>query len=77
MDDEQKRRAAIALDKAAEAVGSRAELGRLLGISGPAVRQWQVVPAERVVSVERASGIRRQLLRPDLYEDALASVSVS
>ncbi len=77
MDDEQKRRAASALDKAAEAVGSRAELGRMLGISGPAVRQWQVVPAERVVSVERASGIRRQELRPDLYEGDFAFAASS
>lgn len=77
MNDEQKLLAASALERAAEAVGSRAELGRLLGISGPAVRQWQVVPAERVVAVERVSGVRRADLRPDLYEDVIASVPSS
>lgn len=32
---------------------------------------WERVPAERVVLVERVTGIPRQTLRPDLYEDML------
>ncbi len=50
-----------------------AERGRLttlaidLGINPGAISQWTQVPAERVVAVEGATGIPRELLRPDLY----------
>jgi len=48
--------------------GAVAELARALGISHAAVRQWDSrVPAERVVDVERLTGIPREALRPDLY----------
>ena len=58
---------AEALERAVEAVGSRAEIGRRLGISQAAVQQWQRVPPLRVLEVERISGVSRSLLRPDLY----------
>lgn len=44
-----------------------AKLARDMNISRAAVYAWKVVPAERVVDVERYSGIPRELLRPDLY----------
>ena len=47
--------------------GSLAQLARDLGISRAAVAQWKRVPAERVVAVERFTGIPREELRPDLY----------
>jgi DNA-binding transcriptional regulator YdaS (Cro superfamily) len=49
--------------------GATARLARELGITHAAVRQWMTsrVPAERVVDVERATGIDRERLRPDLY----------
>lgn len=47
--------------------GATAELARALGISHAAIRQWQDVPAARVVEVERLTGIPREALRPDLY----------
>lgn len=56
------------LDRACEAVGGKAELGRRLGITGPAISQWDKVPAERVVEVEIATGIPREELRPDLHK---------
>lgn len=48
--------------------GRVASLARGLVISHAAVRQWNgVCPAERVVDVERVTGIPREALRPDLY----------
>jgi DNA-binding transcriptional regulator YdaS (Cro superfamily) len=42
-------------------------LALLLGITHGAVSQWRRVPADRVVAVERVTGISRSTLRPDLY----------
>lgn len=45
----------------------QAEIARGLGITRGAVAKWKRVPAERVLAVERISGIARHLLRPDIY----------
>jgi len=55
------------LSEAIRAAGGVSELARQLGISQPSVSNWLRVPAERVVSVENATGIHRAVLRPDLY----------
>lgn len=48
--------------------GAVSELAKQIGISHGAVVQWKGrCPAERVVDVERATGIPREALRPDLY----------
>jgi len=44
-----------------------AKIARGLGVSRSAVHQWERVPAERVVEIERISGIPREKLRPDLH----------
>lgn len=61
-----------ALAEAIEAIGGVGKLAEGLGISGPAISQWGRVPAERVIQVERLTGVPRHKLRPDLYpsEDA-------
>ncbi len=56
-----------ALRRAIEAVGGLAGLAKPLGISEQAISQWDEVPPLRVLAVERASGIPREELRPDLY----------
>jgi DNA-binding transcriptional regulator YdaS (Cro superfamily) len=43
-------------------------LARSLGITHGAVNQWRRVPAERVVDVERVTGIPREKLRPDIFD---------
>jgi TorA maturation chaperone TorD len=43
------------------------ELARRLGIAQPSVSNWERVPAERVASVEEATGVDRARLRPDLF----------
>jgi TorA maturation chaperone TorD len=55
------------LSEAILAAGGVSELARLVGISQPSVSNWIRVPAERVVSVEAATGVDRVVLRPDLY----------
>lgn len=42
-------------------------LAEKLGISPPAVTQWQRCPSARVLDVERITGVPRYVLRPDLY----------
>jgi TorA maturation chaperone TorD len=55
------------LDEAIRVAGGVAALARKVGISQPSVSNWSRVPAERVLSVEAATGVSRALLRPDLY----------
>lgn len=42
-------------------------------ITPQAISQWKQVPHERVLDVERATGVPRHRLRPDLYPDPSAS----
>ena len=55
------------LEEAIRAAGGVSELARRLGIAQPSVSNWERVPAERVASVEEATGIDRVRLRPDLF----------
>jgi TorA maturation chaperone TorD len=57
------------LDEAIRAAGGITELARRIGISQPSVSNWSRVPAERVLSVEAATGVACAILRPDLYEE--------
>lgn len=45
-------------------------LAKALGMTQPAVSQWERVPAERVLAVEAATGVSRTIIRPDLYPPA-------
>jgi DNA-binding transcriptional regulator YdaS (Cro superfamily) len=56
-----------ALEKAKEVVGGAASLARLINLTTQAVWQWHEVPPRRVLDVERATGVSRHELRPDLY----------
>jgi TorA maturation chaperone TorD len=58
------------LSEAIRVAGGVTELARQIGISQPSVSNWNRVPAERVVSVETATGVDRAVLRPDLYGSA-------
>src|SRR5688572_28938290 len=55
------------LQEAIRAVGGVSELARRIGISQPSVSNWDRIPAERVLTVEGATGISRAILRPDLF----------
>lgn len=58
------------LEQAIRAVGGVSELARRIGIAQPSVSNWSRIPAERVLSVEAATGVARAILRPDLYAEA-------
>jgi DNA-binding transcriptional regulator YdaS (Cro superfamily) len=56
-----------ALAAVIEKAGGPTRIGAALKITGQAVSQWRRVPAERVLDVERLTGVLRHDLRPDLY----------
>lgn len=56
------------LDEAIRAAGGVTELARRIGIAQPSVSKWDRVPAERVATVEQATGVSRAILRPDLFD---------
>jgi len=58
----------LGLQEAICAVGGVTELARRIGISQPSISNWSRIPAERVLSVEAATGVSREILRPDLYD---------
>lgn len=62
------------LEEAIHAAGGVTELARRIGISQPSVSNWSRVPAERVLSVEAATGVARAVLRPDLYGEQLGDL---
>ena len=49
--------------------GATARIAEALGVTHAAVRQWKEngVPPERVLDVERITGISRHVLRPDVF----------
>ena len=57
----------LGLQEAIRAVGGVCEFARRVGVSQPSVSNWDRVPAERVLSVEAATGVARTVLRPDLF----------
>ena len=57
------------LDEAIRAAGGVGALARKIGISQPSVSNWSRIPAERVLSVEAATGVSRGVLRPDLFSE--------
>lgn len=54
------------VELAAEKSGGLVALASALGIRHQALYGWKRVPAERVLDIERITGISRHELRPDL-----------
>jgi len=62
-------------DIAVERAGGVTKLAEAINVTRSAVSQWQRIPAERVLEVERVSGVSRTILRPDLYPAEPAGVA--
>lgn len=65
-----------ALDRAITAKGSQALLAKAIGYSQPSVWRWlngTPVPAEAAVAIEKATGISKAEIRPDLFSEGAAS----
>ncbi|MFV3379641.1 transcriptional regulator [Pseudomonas sp. NY15354] len=61
-----------AIQKAASAAGGQSALARSLKVTPQAVQKMCAtgrVPAERVLDIERLTGVHRSELRPDIYPD--------
>ena len=56
-----------ALEAAIKAAGGAAVIARDLDISTQAISQWKQAPVNRVLDIERISGVSRHILRPDIY----------
>ncbi|MDF2975211.1 MAG: nitrate reductase delta subunit [Microvirga sp.] len=62
------------LKKAVAAMGGVSAFARALGVDRTAPYKWRRgVPAERVIAIERLTGVPREELRPDLYEKRSAA----
>ena len=63
------------LKRAIILAGGAKKVGKSLGISGSAVRQWSQCPALRVVEVEKLTGgqVKRHELRPDIFDEPTES----
>jgi DNA-binding transcriptional regulator YdaS (Cro superfamily) len=67
---EERKSATDALKRARTAAGGASAVARAIGLTPQAVLQWQVVPAERVLDVEKLTGVSRYDLRPDVFGPA-------
>lgn len=56
-----------ALEAAITKAGSSKALAAAIGVTPQALSQWRRVPPMRVLQVERATGVPRHKLRPDIY----------
>lgn len=63
------------VQRAIEAAGGVSALARAIGVAQPSVSNWTRIPSDRVVSVEKATGVPRHLLRPDLYAEDIGDVT--
>lgn len=63
-----------ALERAVSVAGSQAKLAALVGVSQPAISKALAAgrcTAEMAVEIERATGVSRKELRPDLWPSHL------
>jgi DNA-binding transcriptional regulator YdaS (Cro superfamily) len=57
----------LALQRAIEQAGGQTALAKAIGIAKQSVRKWSIAPPERVLEIERISGVPRTALRPDIF----------
>lgn len=47
--------------------GGKSELARITGVTRQGIQKWKSAPAEYVLAIEKATGVSRHDLRPDIY----------
>jgi len=57
-----------ALYRAICQAGGPTVFARAIGVKLPSIYSWRRAPAERAAAIERASGVPRHVLRPDLWD---------
>jgi DNA-binding transcriptional regulator YdaS (Cro superfamily) len=57
----------LGLTKAIEAAGGVRALARALKCDHTSILQWTKVPYRRLLDVERVTGVRREVLRPEIH----------
>ena len=57
------------LKTAIESVGGVQALASLLGLNRQSIYEWRRVPGKRIIQIEKVTGVPRDVLRPDLYEE--------
>ena len=65
-----------ALDRAIEALGGVGKLASAIGLRQNVVSNWRMrgqAPAERCLAIEKATGVSRHDLRPDVFGPAPAA----
>lgn len=55
------------LREAIAAAGGVRALARKIGVTHPAILGWNLVPVDRMLAIEKVTGVPRERLRPDLY----------
>lgn len=55
------------LEIAIRAIGSASALAEALHVTRQAISKWRKIPLERVIAVERITGVPREQLRPDVF----------
>jgi DNA-binding transcriptional regulator YdaS (Cro superfamily) len=65
----------ISIKQIAQKAGGVVAMSKALGLSRGAVSQWKKVPLDRVVDVERITGISRRSLRPDVFDENIIAHS--
>lgn len=63
------------IERAIALAGGASALSRHLNITPQAVLQWRECPPNRVLEVERVTGVSRHDLRPDIFGPATSRPS--
>lgn len=62
-----------ALERAIRLAGGRAALARAIEVPATTIQHWAekgIAPAEKCHSIERETGVAKELLRPDIWPPA-------
>ncbi len=62
------RKISSGLKAAIKAAGTKANLARACGVTPQTIQRWHQIPRDRIVQLEKALGVPRETLAPELYK---------